>query len=66
MSDLLTKVGRSLEQKGRTGEARAVTILGAQYSEGRVGYAEAMQALAQLIGKDEIVAFVRRAAHGLE
>ena len=66
MSDLLTKVGRSLEQKGRAGEARAVTILGAQYSEGRVGYAEAMQALAQLIGKDEIVAFVRRAAHGLE
>ena len=56
----------SLEQKGRAGEARAVTILGAQYSEGRVGYAEAMQALAQLIGKDEIVAFVRRAAHGLE
>ena len=66
MSDLLAKVGRSLEQKGRAGEARAVTILGAQYSEGRVGYAEAMQALAQLIGKDEIVAFVRRAAHGLE
>ena len=66
MSDLLSKVGRSLEQKGRAGEARAVTILGAQYSEGRIGYAEAMQALAQLIGKDEIVAFVRRAAHGLE
>ena len=66
VSDLLSKVGRSLEQKGRAGEARAVTILGAQYSEGRVGYAEAMQALAQLIGKDEIVAFVRRAAHGLE
>ena len=45
---------------------RAQSFHGGTREEAAPLVAEAMQALAQLIGKDEIVAFVRRAAHGLD
>ena len=63
---LLEAMGRTLSQQGRDAESGQVAALGVEYREGRLGYAQAMQGLTQLIGKDALVAAVRLLAKGDE
>ena len=56
---LLETVGRTLQERGLDAESERVAGLGVEYREGRLSYAQAMQLITQLIGKDALVAAIR-------
>ena len=59
MTVLLETVGRTLQERGLDAESERVAGLGVEYREGRLSYAQAMQLITQLIGKDALVAAIR-------